>query len=210
MGAGAGTLTLPSLAAGRRLSRYVLLAIVLHGLLLFGLRLPPSPASAVLPRLELRLAPTAEKTAPVPPDPTPRLRPAPPPTGNGAGRGSASPSRESPAPAPTAAPTAAPAEASRPAGRDLAASAVAFVHDESRRRGGDPMAQPSTLQRGTPSPFERAAARPVAGEQVLREGVVKITLPNGHSYCLQRPPEVANRDGPVPVLSIPMTCPIEF
>lgn len=70
----------------------------------------------------------------------------------------------------------------------------------------DPMAPIATAKEAI-SPLARATARGPAGEKLLADGLVQITNPDGSRYCLLRPPPVANRDGPLPVLSIPMNCP---
>lgn len=197
-------MTAARLLPDQPLLRYLLLAAFLHGLALFWLRLPAGHAPAELPRLEMRLAPlpAAESPAQSADDAQPGLvRP------SISGPGARPLDRDT---GTSTADTVSRPDPPPPSVTDLAAAARAFVQADSRRRSGDPMYQASPLARSAPSALERAASRPVSGEKVLREGVVRITNPDGSSYCLQRPPEIANRDGPVAVVSIPMACPVAF
>lgn len=52
----------------------------------------------------------------------------------------------------------------------------------------------------------RALRAPSAGEKRLDRGVVKITTVFGTTYCLETPPDRMN-DGPVAPISVPTTCP---
>ena len=57
------------------------------------------------------------------------------------------------------------------------------------------------------TPLERATARHEAKVEMIRDDTLRHTNADGRSYCLQKPPDAATRDGPVPITLVPMYCP---
>lgn len=179
------------------LARYLALAILLHALAL--VTWPRAPAVPAPTPLALVVHLAAEGPPPAAPasargvvPPTPRGRPP---------NAAPSPVRPDPPAAPLP-----PFPAARVAAGDLIAAAHTLLRQESRRRGADPMA-PAPLPAAGPGPRDRAPAPGGIGERLVAPGVLQVSSASGAVYCLQRPPEIANRDGPVAVHAIPLLCP---
>lgn len=83
----------------------------------------------------------------------------------------------------------------------------AEIDTASRRRMLDPMFAPPAPHRPAATPLERATARPEAKTEMIRDDILRHTDADGRSYCLQKPPDAATRDGPVPITLVPMLCP---
>ena len=81
------------------------------------------------------------------------------------------------------------------------------IDTASRRRMLDPMFAPPAPRRPAATPLERATARPEAKTEMIRDDILRHTDADGRSYCLQKPPDAATRDGPVPITLVPMLCP---
>lgn len=92
-------------------------------------------------------------------------------------------------------------------GGELLAISKAEIASASRRHMLDPMFAQAAQQRSRPSPLERATEK--SGEMIERLGddLLRITTNSGQRYCLQRLPEFATRDSPLPVMAVPMHCP---
>lgn len=181
-------------AAPPGLARYLALAILVHALALVTWPRAPAVPARTPPALVVHLA------AEGPPSPAPAsARGVAPPAPRG-GRPIAAPSPVRPD-LPVA-----PFPAAGVAAGDLIAAAHTLLRQESRRRGADPMA-PAPLPAAGPGPRDRAPAPGGIGERLVAPGVLQVSSASGAVYCLQRPPEIANRDGPVAVHAIPLLCP---
>ena len=94
----------------------------------------------------------------------------------------------------------------QPPASDLVERAKAELRAASQRQMLDPMFAPVARPATRASPLERTIA---VGEQKIEQrgaDLFRVTNPDGSQYCLQRPSEVATRDIPVPVISVPMKC----
>lgn len=180
-------------------ARYLVVAAVLHAAIFALWPRHPAPLAEGFPRLEIlfRARPPMPAAAMEPP-----ASPATAAQGGVRAPAAGHPPRN-PAEGQTAATDPVPAVDGNTPLADAARTAARL---EATRLARDPMA-PSPTARETNSPLARATTRSTAGEKLLADGLVQITNPDGSRYCLLRPPSVANRDGPVPVLSIPMNCP---
>jgi hypothetical protein len=89
---------------------------------------------------------------------------------------------------------------------DLVERSKAELNAASRRQMLDPMFAPASHHASRATPLERAAA--IADTKIEERGasVMRVTNADGSHYCLQRLPEIATRDIPVPVLSVPLKC----
>lgn len=179
---------------------YLALAVLLHAMILAawprgGPTLPPLSAAALTLRL---LPPRGPDVVPATPATIAEenrhpATVAPPPSG---------PWRNVP---PVVAPPSFPAaDAIAP---DRIAAARSMLVQESRRQTADPMYRPPPPEAHAATPLERAGTRARPGERMVAEGIVQVTTASGSVFCLQRPPPIANRDGPVTVESMPMSCP---
>ena len=81
------------------------------------------------------------------------------------------------------------------------------IDTASRRRMLDPMFAPPAPYRPPATPLERATAKHEARVEMIRDDTLRHTNADGRSYCLQKPPDAATRDGPVPITLVPMYCP---
>lgn len=89
---------------------------------------------------------------------------------------------------------------------DLLASARALAHEMAGREARPPDDGVSLADRPILPQLDRALRREPAGERRLGHGLVRIISASGRRYCLQAPPDFA-AGGPVPMLSVPTTCP---
>lgn|GEM_PF-5663637 len=188
----------------RRFTLSLAAALALHGLALYGLRLPaPARFAKAMPLLEITLTPAvpaalSEIAAAAPRRSTPILA------------GAAVVAREPALPQnvggqPAELP---PAESARetpptianPAWRE---TARAVIREEAHRLpDGAAPAPPETLE----ARFARALRKTPPGEKRLADGIIKITSPSGAIYCIQSQPD-ATRDGPGERYAITVTCP---
>ena len=83
----------------------------------------------------------------------------------------------------------------------------AEIEAASRRWMLDPMFAPPAPYRPPVTPLERATAKHEARVEMIRDDTLRHTNADGRSYCLQKPPDAATRDGPVPITLVPMYCP---
>ena len=83
----------------------------------------------------------------------------------------------------------------------------AEIESASRRQMLDPMFAPPTPNRPPATALERATARHETRIEMIRDDTLRQTNADGSSYCLQKPPDAATRDGPVPITLVPMYCP---
>ena len=83
----------------------------------------------------------------------------------------------------------------------------AEINAASRHRMFDPMFAPPAPHRPAATPLERATTRHEAKVEMIRDDMLRHTNTDGRSYCLQKPPDAATRDGPVPITLVPMFCP---
>lgn len=92
----------------------------------------------------------------------------------------------------------------------LIARGKAMLDTDSRRMMADPMAQTrfaSPANAIKPTPLEQATATRAQSIENLDGKLIRVTTASGKRYCLQGLPEVATRDIPSPVLSVPSNCP---
>jgi hypothetical protein len=189
----------------RRLALSLMLALVLHGITLFFLRFPASPAVAGRKAaLEVVLL-----TAEAPPSadfrdarrdasiagmvmPTQRRTETPPLSGD------------------YAQPVTSPVRESQPAisAAQLLESARRIIREEAKNNPerGAAKGSGNAVDNTVEAKLARALRAPIAGEKRLDGSLVKITTVLGTTYCLKAPPDRL-RDGPVEQISIPTTCP---
>jgi hypothetical protein len=189
----------------RSLRRFVLLSLLAHGM---ALMLWPHfrPFSTVdRNRLPLSihwrpLAPPAAHQPSIQHDSTPA-------PGSGEPRHARPRQPASPAVATSSPIQAVPPTARQPDAHDMIERGKAEIDTASRRRMLDPMFAPPAPHRPAATPLERATARPEATTEMIRDDILRHTNADGRSYCLQKPPDAATRDGPVPITLVPMLCP---
>jgi hypothetical protein len=89
---------------------------------------------------------------------------------------------------------------------DLVERSKAELNTASRRQMLDPMFAPTARRAPEATPLERATA--ITGMKIEERGadVMRVTNADGSHYCLQRLPEIATRDIPVPLVAVPMKC----
>jgi hypothetical protein len=89
---------------------------------------------------------------------------------------------------------------------DLIERSKADLNAASRRQMLDPMFAPSARHAPQATPLERATT--IADTKIEERGayVIRVTNADGSRYCLQRLPEIATRDIPVPLVGVPMKC----
>ncbi len=95
----------------------------------------------------------------------------------------------------------------QPDAHDMIERGKAEIDATSRRQMLDPMFSPPAPYRPPASPLERATAKREAKVEMIRDDTLRHTNADGRSYCLQKPPDAATRDGPVPITLVPMYCP---
>jgi len=100
-----------------------------------------------------------------------------------------------------------PPGARQPDAHDMIERGKAEIDAASRRRMLDPMFTPPAPYRPPATPLERATAKQEARVEMIRDDTLRHTNADGRSYCLQKPPDAATRDGPVPITLVPMYCP---
>jgi hypothetical protein len=89
---------------------------------------------------------------------------------------------------------------------DLIERSKAELDTASRRQMLDPMFAPTARKAPEATPLERATA--ITGMKIEERGtdVMRVTNADGSHYCLQHLPEIASRDIPGPLVSVPMKC----
>jgi len=101
-----------------------------------------------------------------------------------------------------------PVQPSPPAdARTLIERGKAMLDASSRRQMVDPMFAPPAKKTAVASPIERATAVRSQTIEDLGDKLIRITTGSGRRYCLQGQPEVATRDIPTQVLTVPTNCP---
>lgn len=73
-----------------------------------------------------------------------------------------------------------------------------------------PQASDSLVRRApTPAFLQAAPAQAATGPRMekLSDTLVRVTLPDGRSYCLQAPPQIVQNGLPTPALAVPGNCP---
>jgi hypothetical protein len=91
--------------------------------------------------------------------------------------------------------------------RTLIERGKAMLNTGSRRQMVDPMFSPPAKKPAVASPIERATAIRSQTIEDLGDKLIRITTGSGRRYCLQGQPEVATRDIPTQVLTVPTNCP---
>lgn len=174
-------------------------ALLLHGVVGLLWHAPPKPAESDKPRIHAALRPAETRlVVPIPASQAPASKPV---------DATPQPRAASPLGLPeTPARTDIPATPAPLAGK-LLTEAKAMLNRESRQRQLDPMFAPPGKAAAADSPLARAAARPVAGEKMLGDGVLQLTTADGKVHCLQKPSDIASRDIPGGSFAIPVTCP---
>lgn len=183
-----------------------MLALTLHGVALYFLRFPASPAVAGR-EMSLEVVLSAPQAPPaagfrgvrrgVPVigtvAPTPRRTEPPPPPGEPGGVSNFAPvPLQEPPPAVNAA--------------QLLESARRVIREEAKSAGrGAAMGNAHPADSAETS-LAKALRAPSAGEKHMDGGLVKITTVFGTVYCLKAPPDYL-RDGPAEAISVPATCP---
>jgi len=189
----------------RSLRRFIVISLLAHAL---AVALWPHfrPFSAVdrnRPPLAIHLRPLAPPAAPAPSSPQDFI-PAP---GSGEPH-RARPRQASPAPAVTSSIVEiAPPGARQPDAHEMIERGKAEIDAASRRQMLDPMFSPPAPYRPPATPLERATTKREARVEMIRDDTLRHTNADGRSYCLQKPPDAATRDGPVPITLVPMYCP---
>lgn len=89
---------------------------------------------------------------------------------------------------------------------DLIERSKAELNAASRRQMLDPMFAPAAPHAPAKTPLERATARAETKIEELGPSLFRVTHADGSRYCLQRLPEIATRDIPVPLVGVPMKC----
>lgn len=219
-------------SAARRLAPYLLLAVLLHGVVVLGLRPPDVARKPEPPQLRLSWrVPASLASAPLPVQSAVALSsPLPEPARTPDFRGQrAAPSVEavrvprvplptvstpavlsSPSPVPAVEPT------RPPASGDVLDSARRMARDIGRESVRDGAAGgvttaagggvPAVVDRTVLPELDRALRKRSAGEERLGGGILQITTESGRVYCL-KPPSDLVRDGPVEPLAVPANCP---
>jgi hypothetical protein len=191
--------------SGARLWRLVLVSLLAHGLALLiwpGFR-PFFPTDGNLSPLRLELRRPAKPAEPA--EPLPPSLP----------RAIAMPGRAIGSKATPAAPTvvegnhvmAGSTPDPTPSATELLERSRAEISSASRRQMLDPMFAPASQQAAKATPLARATAPARQTVEEIGDNLLRVTTAHGQRYCLQKLPEVATRDIPGQVLSIPMTCP---
>ena len=191
---------------GQRLPILLLLSVCLHGLLLAYAEKPSADFFAPAePPLLIRLRPPPQRIAPPMPDATPPTpaKPARPATG-----GPQAPQRPllpSPEPTTTAPrhPENAASEKPSPAPDNLSERSKAWV------RAMQPANDSLVRRAPIPAFLQSAPAQAANGPRTekLSDTLVRVTLPDGRSYCLQAPPQIIQNGLPTPALALPGNCP---
>lgn len=194
-------MTAPHSSDGEPLLRYLLLASLLHGLLLFWLTIRmPSTVSTPPPTLQLMLAPRAKPA---------ESRPARSAESSSATVSSSAVSALHPPKARQQIGVNPPQLKALPTitTEALMESAHRQVQEESRQRtSGLFAASPATSAEPPASPLAKAMARRSRSEKMLGGGILQITTHAGTIYCLQAPPR--SGDGSLnEALAVPTTCP---
>lgn len=89
---------------------------------------------------------------------------------------------------------------------DLIERSKAELNAASRRQMLDPMFAPAARHQPATTPLERATARTETKIEELGPSLFRVTHANGRRYCLQRLPDIVNRDLPGPLVGVPMNC----
>lgn len=194
--------------SGGRLRRLVLVSLLAHGVVVLiwpGIR-PFSPAGESQHALRLELSQPEKPASPVRPPPAfPRPTSSPLPRNTGSKGTAPAPAIVEESARISAAPAAAP-EAS-PGTADLLARSKAEINNASRRQMLDPMFAPARQPATKATALARATAQTGQAIEEIGDNLLRVTSANGQRYCLQKLPEIATRDIPGPLLSVPMNCP---